>query len=219
MPNIFINCMCGICLILNIPIDQHHFNFNFFQFYNPSPESEVLPLNKHIQHYKLMLPDPPEISRVAHLLGRRGPDQLVAHHIDMYKTNYRVIEKEGHVSIDKGNAVGVQSILHMRGEHSYTPDSPGSYFLFNGEIWETGNLPPIDEEGGENDSKWLHRTLMACRGSEEKILEVLGQIRGDYAIILIEGDQIFIMKDYFGKRSLLLGMSENHLILSSSPFE
>ena len=53
----------------------------------------------------------------------------------------------------------------------------------------------------------LNRTLMACKGSEEKILEVMKQIRGDYAIILIEGDQIFILKDYFGKRSLLVGMS------------
>jgi hypothetical protein len=35
----------------------------------------------------------------------------------------------------------------------------------------------------------------------------MAQIRGDFAVILIEADQIFIMKDYFGKRSLLLGMS------------
>lgn len=60
---------------------------------------------------------------------------------------------------------------------------------------------------------------MACKCSEEKILEALGQIRGDYAIILVEGDQIFIMKDYFGKRSLLVGMGENHLMLTSAPFE
>jgi glutamine phosphoribosylpyrophosphate amidotransferase len=58
---------------------------------------------------------------------------------------------------------------------------------------------------------------MACKGSEEKILETLAQIRGDYAIVLIEGDQIFIMKDYFGKRSLLVGMGENHLMLTSNP--
>jgi asparagine synthetase B (glutamine-hydrolysing) len=47
----------------------------------------------------------------------------------------------------------------------------------------------------------------------------LGQIRGDYAVILVEGDQIFIMKDYFGKRSLLVGMGENHLLLTSAPHE
>ena len=27
------------------------------------------------------------------------------------------------------------------------------------------------------------------------------------------------MKDYFGKRSLLVGMGENHLMLTSSPYE
>lgn len=53
--------MCGICLIMNIPIEQHHFNFSFFDSYNPSPEADLLPLNKHIQQFKLMLPPPPEI--------------------------------------------------------------------------------------------------------------------------------------------------------------
>lgn len=47
----------------------------------------------------------------------------------------------------------------------------------------------------------------------------MGQIRGDYSIVLAEGDQIFIMKDYFGKRSLLLGMSEDHLVITSNPLE
>jgi asparagine synthetase B (glutamine-hydrolysing) len=47
----------------------------------------------------------------------------------------------------------------------------------------------------------------------------MSQIRGDFAIILIEGDQIFILKDYFGKRSLLVGMGDNHLMLTSAPFQ
>lgn len=49
------------------------------------------------------------------------------------------------------------------------------------------------------------------------MLEMMREIRGDYAIIFIEGDQIFILKDYFGKRSLLLAFTENHLIITSSP--
>jgi asparagine synthetase B (glutamine-hydrolysing) len=47
----------------------------------------------------------------------------------------------------------------------------------------------------------------------------MSQIRGDFAIILIEGDQIFILKDYFGKRSLLVGLGDNHLMLTSAPFQ
>ena len=74
------------------------------------------------------------------------------------------------------------------------------------------------EEAGENDGKWLHRSLIGCKGSEEKILELMAQIRGDFSFILVEGDQIFILKDYFGKRSLLLGMGEEHLMITSCPF-
>jgi hypothetical protein len=86
--------MCGICLVLNIPIDQHHFNFNFFQTYNPSPQTQPLPLNKHIQFHNLVLPSPPDINKIERSLASRGPDRFVAHHIDMYKTNYQIVGKE-----------------------------------------------------------------------------------------------------------------------------
>ena len=45
------------------------------------------------------------------------------------------------------------------------------------------------------------------------------QIRGDYAFNLVQGDQIFILKDYLGKRSLFVGMNENHLMITSTPFD
>ena len=66
--------MCGICLIVNIPVDQHHFNFSFFQPYHPPPEADLLPLNKHIQHNKLLLPNPPELKAIADILSKRGPN-------------------------------------------------------------------------------------------------------------------------------------------------
>ena len=69
----------------------------------------------------------------------------------------------------------------------------------------------------ENDSEWLYKMLMDCKGSKEKISEVLQQIRGDYAFIFVEGDEMFVGKDYFGKRSLLLGMGENYFIFTSVP--
>ena len=36
---------------------------------------------------------------------------------------------------------------------------------------------------------------------------------------MLEGDQLYIGKDYFGKRSLLLGMGSEYLAISSVPFE
>lgn len=46
---------------------------------------------------------------------------------------------------------------------------------------------------------------------------MLQQIRGDFAFVFIEGDDIFVGKDYFGKRSLLLGMGESYFVLTSAP--
>ena len=31
--------MCGICLILNLPINNHHFSWNFLQAYQPDAEA------------------------------------------------------------------------------------------------------------------------------------------------------------------------------------
>lgn len=113
--------MCGICLILNVAIDNHHFNFNFFHTYNPSPHADLLPLNKHIQQHQLILPPPPNIATIQNKLASRGPDMCVAHHIDMYKTNYHLLDKQYSHEISKGDALGLQSILHLRGSHSYIP--------------------------------------------------------------------------------------------------
>ncbi len=46
---------------------------------------------------------------------------------------------------------------------------------------------------------------------------MLQQVRGDFAFIFVEGDDIFVGKDYFGKRSLLLGMGENYFVITSAP--
>lgn len=48
-------------------------------------------------------------------------------------------------------------------------------------------------------------------------MELLQKIRGDFAFVFIEGDDIFISKDYFGKKSLLLGMGEDYLVVTSVP--
>ena len=47
--------------------------------------------------------------------------------------------------------------------------------------------------------------------------ELLQQIRGDFAFVFVEGDEIYVGKDYFGKRSLLLGMGEDYFMFSSVP--
>ena len=63
----------------------------------------------------------------------------------------------------------------------------------------------------------MHRNLLACKGSREKIKDFLQQLRGDFAFVFIEGEEVFIGKDYFGKRSLLLGLGEDYLAITSTP--
>lgn len=86
--------MCGFCLLLNIPIEHHHFSFPFFAPYHPPAETDPLPLNKHIQTHKLLLPQPPTLKTMSRPLTRRGPSQLTAHLIDTYKTNFEEIHPE-----------------------------------------------------------------------------------------------------------------------------
>lgn len=139
--------MCGICFVLNIPIQNHLFNFNFFSAYNPSSQHENLPLNKHILQNKLSLSNHFVPSFVCNLIGKRGPDHVKVTEIDMYKTLYKEakinIHMEEEYKVPKNTALAIQSTLHLRGEHIYHPNVPGSFFLYNGEIWDTGSLEPI----------------------------------------------------------------------------
>ncbi len=37
--------MCGICFLMAIPINNHHFSWDFIEAYNPSEDELTLPLN------------------------------------------------------------------------------------------------------------------------------------------------------------------------------
>lgn len=128
--------MCGICFVLNIPVENHSFNFNFFSAYNPSTQ-ENLPLNKHIVQNKLLLSNHFVPSFVCNLIGNRGPDHIKITEIDMYKTLYKEAKlnlnnHEVEYKVPKNMAIAIQSTLHLRGKHIYHPTSPGSFFLYNG---------------------------------------------------------------------------------------
>lgn len=138
--------MCGICLVLNIPVDNHLFNFDFFKSYR-NIEHQHEPLNKHIIKNKLLLSNRFVPAFVKKLIGNRGPDQLKMTLIDMFKTVYKEIHlpsENDQYRIEKGTALGIQSTLHLRGHKIYAPTTPGSFFLYNGQIWDTGSLNPID---------------------------------------------------------------------------
>jgi hypothetical protein len=128
--------MCGICFVLNIPVHNHLFNFNFFSAYNASNQQEFLPLNKHIIHNKLLLSNHFVPKFVCGLIGKRGPDHIKVTEIDMYKTLHKEakinLELEEEFKVPKNSAIAIQSTLHLRGSEIYHPTTPGSFFLYNG---------------------------------------------------------------------------------------
>jgi hypothetical protein len=127
----------------------------------------------------------------------------------------RIENMDHNLVVTEGLAYGFQSTLHLRGDGIYNPKQPASFFLYNGEVFDTGTLPPL--ESHQSDSEWFHQRLLECKGSRNKISEFLQQIRGDFAFVFVEGNDVFIGKDYFGKRSLLLGMGEDYLVVTSTP--
>lgn len=81
---------------------------------------------------------------MCNLIAKRGPDHLKLTEIDMYKILYKEMKVnlnvEEEYKVPKGTGVAIQSTLHLRGNHIYHPTIPGSFFLYNGEIWDTGVL-------------------------------------------------------------------------------
>lgn len=57
----------------------------------------------------------------------------------------------------EGLGFSFQSVLHLRGEEIYVSKQPGSHFLYSGEIWDSGNMIPI--ENSQNDGEWFHQRL------------------------------------------------------------
>jgi asparagine synthetase B (glutamine-hydrolysing) len=209
--------MCGICFILGgLPISSH--NFDSFPFFASYLHNSTASLSQHIVESKLLLPHGFEADKIRERLCERGPDHFETTAVDMFKiaTEQAHLENlEHNFVVEEGLAYGFQSTLHLRGDAIYKPSQPASFFLYNGEVFDTGTLPPVEDH--QNDSEWFHQQLLECKGSRAKICELLQQIRGDFAFIFVEGSDIFIGKDYFGKRSLLLGMGEDYIVVTSTP--
>lgn len=148
--------MCGICFILGgAPIEKH--NFEDFNFFNSYVRNNNVKLNKHIIENKLMLPNCFEPQRAKDIISNRGPDHIAVSTVDMFKIVPEPIDvsklEENMVPLEE-KAISFQSVLHLRGDDMYVSKQPGSHFLYNGEIWDTGNLKPIGEN--QNDGEWMH---------------------------------------------------------------
>ena len=110
-------------------------------------------------------------------------------------------------------------MLRLRGEQQESKKERKGVLLYNGEIYLGRDA--LSPRPYESDTEWLYDWLEAIPDDELSdpgcLLATLRQIRGDFAFVYQRDDIIYIAKDEFGKKSLLLGFQENGFVISSLP--
>ncbi|CAD8046234.1 unnamed protein product [Paramecium primaurelia] len=191
--------MCGIfaLIIINKP---HKFNFNLYQEYLNSPYitkrpeviEELLTQNQRPNNIDLDLDK-------LQLLNARGPDYQGK--IELHQPYYQLL---------------YHSLLHMRGDQDTLIKQPlikEQFILqYNGEIY---NINP-----DESDTIFLMNRLQQANSIHD-IKNLLQQLNGDYSLIFqdLSQQKIYIAKDPFGKRSMLLSFINEGFILSSQALQ
>jgi asparagine synthetase B (glutamine-hydrolysing) len=111
-------------------------------------------------------------------------------------------------------------VLHLRGiqvQPQPIQDSHGNVLAFNGEVYQYGteNLIPT-----QNDTIFLSQLLEESNGSEDSIIEIISNLKGEWALAYWVKDRncLYFGRDYFGRRSLLWYLPQqksHHFALSS----
>lgn len=102
------------------------------------------------------------------------------------------------------------SILQLRGQdRTLVPlleDDSKNILAFNGEIFDHGG-----RQVSGSDSMWLFQQLEQTKGNALKIEKLLSNIRGPWCLVFwhMQTDRLWIAKDPFGRRSLLLCFSHS----------
>ncbi|CAD8158954.1 unnamed protein product [Paramecium octaurelia] len=191
--------MCGIfaLILINKP---HKFNFNLYQEYLNSPYitkrpeliEELLAQNQRPKNIDLDL-------EKLQLLNARGPDYQGK--IELHQPYYQLL---------------YHSLLHMRGDQNTLIKQPlikEQFILqYNGEIY---NINP-----DESDTTFLMNRLQQANSIHD-IRTLLQQLNGDYSLIFqdLSQQKIYIAKDPFGKRSMLLSFINEGFTLSSQALQ
>lgn len=104
-------------------------------------------------------------------------------------------------------------VLHMRGSQVvHQPIASGSNILiWNGEIF---GFPAVGLD--ESDTTTLSKCLNECK-SEHQLIETISRIQGPYTIIYYSSElnKLYFCRDYFGRRSLLINVSDQSISLAS----
>lgn len=139
------------------------------------------------------------------MLQNRGPD------------SFKIVSTK----LNNFDFIFAASVLSLRGNHeSQITVQPiecaktGNVFLWNGEIFSSKLFTVGDHE---NDGAILFEVLNSRCSDEIELLKIFEQIEGPYAFVYYvkNAGLVYFGRDRFGRRSLLIGVSDLSLTLSS----
>ncbi|EGR31175.1 hypothetical protein IMG5_116460 [Ichthyophthirius multifiliis] len=235
--------MCGICFCINgIQLANNQINFNLFEKYIRNPYIDKheglrekhlkasFDIIKNIQEKKNIINNF-DINAIKQSIGPRGPNIFTYKQYSIQKNQQTIQENQQifnqNIFDNQSNNLTLtfcNSLLHLRGQNNIlniqpiTNSTQEQILIYNGEIYTDQN----DQFNTfENDTLQLFNILTKSDKEDLKyedfIINQLNKLWGDYAFIFFDNQQkkIVIAKDPFGKKSLLLGFSENGFAFSS----
>ena len=150
----------------------------------------------------------------------RGPD-----HYGFNSLTFSIRDSESHSPQDLHVTLGA-SVLALRGnqivQQPLRDSYSGSCLCWNGEAWQIGGEPVVNE----NDAAAVFKLLLSCTDASNdqgldsflQVRDALGSIVGPFAFIFLDlpGKRIFYGRDQLGRRSLVTRKDCNGCITVSS---
>jgi len=105
------------------------------------------------------------------------------------------------IVLEENNILCIHNLLHITGEKTVQPlRGNNSMFLYNGEIYNYI---------GNNDTRYAFKLL------EEEGINAIKKFDGEFALVYIKDDDIFISSDVFGTKPIFYSKEDNKFGISS----
>lgn len=137
-------------------------------------------------------------------IRRRGGDQeggCLREHVGLSHTRLSIRDVEG----------GIQPIVRSRGGQEYA-------FIYNGEIYNTGELKNALEEKGYRFATTTDTEVILC-GYMEQGVDFFAQLNGIYAAAIWDGalERLVLVRDRAGVKPLFYALRSGELVFGSEP--
>lgn len=150
---------------------------------------------------------PPHVQR---RLRNRGPDHLATH-----ATTTRCSSgNETHIAF-------TSTVLALRGHHiarqPFVDQQTGSVFCWNGEAWRIRHADVLGNDGEAIATLLSAASRCAPTARQDAVIKVLRSIDGPFAFVFFDkpSNRLYFGRDRLGRRSLLLRLDQEGVVLSS----